>query len=70
MTGDDTSGPAGDLVMCEGADLTLNSFVDQNGATESFFWQVDNGYPHEINEDDAYFIDVLPQKRPSPRPQS
>ena len=61
VTGDDTSGPAGDLVMCEGADLTLNSFVDQNGATESFSWQVDDGYPHQINEDDAYFIDVLPQ---------
>lgn len=61
VTGDDTSGPAGDLVMCEGADLTLNSFVDQNGATESFFWQVDNGYPNQINEDDAYFIDVLPE---------
>ena len=61
VTGDDTSGPAGDLVMCEGADLTLNSFVDQNGTTESFSWQVDNGYPNQINEDDAYFIDVLPE---------
>lgn len=61
VTGDDTSGPAGDLVMCEGADLTLNSFVDQNGATETFSWQVDNGYPHQINDDEAYFIDVLPQ---------
>jgi len=61
VSGDDTSGPAGDLVMCEGADLTLNSFVDQNGATESFFWEVDNGYPSQINEDDAYFIDVLPE---------
>ena len=61
VTGDDTSGPAGDLVMCESADLTLNSFVDQNGATEAFSWQVDNGYPHQINDDDAYFIDVLPQ---------
>ena len=45
VTGDDTSGPAGDLVMCEGADLTLNSFVDQNGTTETFSWQVANGYP-------------------------
>ena len=61
VTGDDTSGPSGDLVMCEGSDLTLNSFVDQNGATETFSWQVDNGYPHQINEDDTYFIDVLPQ---------
>ena len=61
VTGDDTSGPAGDLVMCEGADLTLNSFVDQNGSTETFSWQVANGYPHEVNEDNAYFIDVLPQ---------
>ena len=61
VSGDDTSGPAGDLIMCEGADLTLNSFVDQNGATETFFWQVDNGYPNQINEDDAYFIDVLPE---------
>lgn len=61
VTGDDTSGPAGDLVMCEGADLTLNSFVDQNGTTETFSWQVANGYPHEVDEDDAYFIDVLPQ---------
>ena len=61
VTGDDTSGPAGDLVMCEGADLTLNSFVDQNGTTETFSWQVANGYPHEVNEDNAYFIDVLPQ---------
>ena len=61
VTGYDTSGPAGDLVMCEGADLTLNSIVDQNGTTETFSWQVANGYPHEVNEDNAYFIDVLPQ---------
>ena len=46
--------------MCEGSDLTLNAFADQNGADETFSWQIDNGYPHQTNENDVYFIDVLP----------
>ena len=60
LTGEDTSGPVDDLVMCEGSDLTLNAFADQNGADETFSWQIDNGYPHQTNENDVYFIDVLP----------
>ena len=54
-----------DLVtVCEGSDVRrfdTQCIRDQNGATETFFWQVDNGYPNQINEDDAYFIDVLPE---------
>ena len=36
LTGEDTSGPVDDLVMCEGSDLTLNAFADQNGADETW----------------------------------
>ena len=66
LTGEDTSGPVDDLVMCEGSDLTLNAFADQNGADETFSWQIDNGYPHQTNENDVYFIDVLPRRLHSP----
>ena len=60
LEGDDTSGPVGDLVMCEGADLTLTALAEQNGATETLSWQIDDGYPHQVNENDVYFIDVVP----------
>jgi len=68
VTGDDSSGPAGDLVLCEGENVTLNSFVNQNGAAEAFSWAqyVDDGAGNVVLEPlssttfTALFVDVEP----------
>jgi len=67
VTGDDTSGPAGDLVMCEGEDMVLNSFFNQGGASEAFSWAqyVPDGAggfnltPLSWSTEEAFFVDEM-----------
>ena len=57
--------------MCEGCTdeeiqlffdgIDVNAFADQNGADETFSWQIDNGYPHQTNENDVYIQNDVPR---------
>ena len=69
VSADDTSGPVDDLVLCEGEDLTLNSFFNQVGANEAFSWaQYEDDGAGNVNlipvantsDEEAYFVDVTP----------
>jgi len=68
VTGDDSSGPNEDLVLCEGENVTLNSLIDQVGASESFSWAQyvtdDSGNsllePLTTSTSTALFVDVEP----------
>lgn len=68
VTGEDNSGPVNDLVLCEGQVVTLNSFINQNGASEAFSWaqyETDSDgnlvlTPLSNNTSTALFIDVEP----------
>lgn len=69
VTGSDTSGPAADVILCEGEDLTLTGSAALNGVTITYNWQ-----QYELNgagelvlvpvattsDDEAYFVDVVP----------
>ena len=69
VNGED-SRPLNDLVLCEGENVTLNSFINQNGASEAFSWAqyVDDSDGNSIleplssNTFTALFVDVAPSK--------
>ena len=70
VNGEDSSGPLNDLVLCEGENVTLNSFINQNGASEAFSWAqyVDDSDGNSIleplssNTFTALFVDVAPSE--------